>query len=335
MNQQDFLNQILSEGSQPTAMEDYIRVHELASALSDRLEIEGLEIEAHKKQKKQADEVTEGFGTDCVVFSLSAHPLEGPLYWIMNIHELEAFCSWSLTKNYSAEYFHNKELFKGYYSFIFLQAISSLKTLPFFSKLQIQILDTETIENACQCIDIQFASQNSRCSGRLAISESAYNSFKKTVAQTTDFSKHTTPISLHVIAGKVNLSHEEKNSLSVGDFLILDSIQYDPKTHQGTMDLYFDRHPIFRVMLKQSKIRLLDFYHQAEPLKDHAHEIYAEMAKISLPAHKLYSLKPEDSLDITINPSQQLSLVEKNKVFAHAELLQVGEVVGVRILEIF
>lgn len=334
MTQHEFLNQILSESSSPPPLKDFISLDAISQALQDRLEISNLKIETHQKYKRSPEEVLESFGSDPVVFCLSSLSVKGLFYWIMHPSEMQTFSSWTFTKDDSAEKFHDTKLLEGYFTYLFLQTMSVLKTLTPFSKLQFQMIDTKEITEDCQCIDLQFFSHQNQCQGRLAISQTAFEAFKKELFLFKDYAKSSASIPLKVIAGTVLLTHEQKNQIQPGDFIVLDSVQYDPKTHQGTMDIYFETHPIFKVLLKQKKLKLLEFHSHKKPENKSSHEIQAVIAKMTLPAHKLYSLKPEDSLEIILNPHQILSLVEKNKTFAHAELLHIGEVIGVRVLEI-
>lgn len=334
MQQKEFLNQILSEGTSPPPLKDFISLTSVAQALQDRLDITDLIIETHKKHRKGADEVTESFGSKPVIIHCKSLSFEGSFYWIMNPSEMKTLCLWTLTKDYSAEWLHDHSFMQGYFTYLFLQAMSVLKTLSFFSNLQLQVVDTQAIEEDCHCIDMQFFSGHNQCQGRLAITETAYNALKKSISQFKDYSKSSSMIPLKVVAGTVSLTHEQKNEIQSGDFIILDSVHYDPKTHQGNVDLYFEKHPLFKVLLKQKKLKLLSFHSQKESNQEAPHEIFAELASLSIAAHKLYTLQPEDSLEITVDPSQRLSLVEKNKIFAHAELLHIGEVVGVRVLEL-
>lgn len=62
--------------------------------------------------------------------------------------------------------------------------------------------------------------------------------------------------------------------------------------------------------------------------------ITVEVARIQMPLLKLMELQPGNLLDLNVHPENGVDLIVNGKRFAKAELLLIGEVLGVRILDI-
>lgn len=67
--------------------------------------------------------------------------------------------------------------------------------------------------------------------------------------------------------------------------------------------------------------------------KDIPITITVEMGRIQMPLQKVAELKPGNVLDLSIPPSLGVNLTVGGKRIAKGELIQMGEVIGVKILK--
>ena len=63
-------------------------------------------------------------------------------------------------------------------------------------------------------------------------------------------------------------------------------------------------------------------------------ELHVEVGTILMDLKKVLQLKPGNLLELGIKPEQGVNLMVHGKPFAKGELLQVGDVLGVRIIKL-
>lgn len=177
---------------------------------------------------------------------------------------------------------------------------------------------------------------------------------------------------LYLEIGNTNLRLEEWEKVAPGDFIILDRCTFDPQSGKGSGTLALGTTPLFQVRVKDEGIKIADYaFFQEEILnnesesippieENHLQDDFAE----ELPEAPLWSpteesnISQEPSLTLTIEIGRMLMSVDKilhlkpgshiehlarsqlgvdvtinGKKVAAGELIKLGEVLGVRILE--
>jgi flagellar motor switch protein FliN/FliY len=179
------------------------------------------------------------------------------------------------------------------------------------------------------------------------------------------------PVSL--VVGQVALNYATLQTIQPGDFVALDHAGYDPKSHQGTVVMKLGSQPLFQALLKHNKIKLLDadvhteekiFMENLPPEKEletsSSHEtekdaakvvqaaeeessvnlkefplmVTVEIARFSMTLETLMKLEPGNFLELPVHPSQGVNLHVNGKKVGRAELVHLGEALGIRILEL-
>lgn len=179
------------------------------------------------------------------------------------------------------------------------------------------------------------------------------------------------PMSL--VVGDISMSYTQLNTVNPGDFIPLDYASYDPKSHHGTVSMCLSGEHLFQVLLKQNKLKLLDKHiHNKEQipmenlppeealdtpeqthvddvdstpantkesaegvnLKELPLNVTVEVARFSMSLDKLLKLEPGNTLELPVHPDQGVDLLVNGKKIGRAELVHLGEVLGVRVLEI-
>jgi len=182
------------------------------------------------------------------------------------------------------------------------------------------------------------------------------------------------PLTLRLEAGSTVLSLAEWEEAQEGDILVLDRCSYDPEIHKGSFSLLLHDIPLFHLRAKDQALKILDytFYHEEDmdeeiqdkedkeelpeeeateehlweaPTKEDSVEealsskeipltISVEVAKFTLPLRQLLELKPGNTLELSVHPEQGVKLTISGKLLAHGELVKMGDLLGVKILQV-
>lgn len=257
---------------------------------------------------------------------------------------------------------------EGFYRYLLLDLLDALQKTEPLKDLTLHVNDEEAEEETSSfCIDIEIALDRKSCWGRLAIPAGFRESWVRHFAKfPRDYipseTARQTVLTLGIKVGSVILKQKEWNSLQKGDFLILDKESYHPKKETGVATLMLGPTPLFNVRIKQNKIELLDFafiyedpmeqkgptnppkpasHGAAEPAEEESVSIKemplfvsVELARLKVTLEQLMQLSPGNMLELPIHPSQGVSLTVNGQAIGRAELVYLGETLGLRILEI-
>jgi flagellar motor switch protein FliN/FliY len=171
-------------------------------------------------------------------------------------------------------------------------------------------------------------------------------------------------LDLGVKVGSCLLSQKEWKKAKAGDVLLLDHGSYDPRQKQGVAYFVLGPTPLFQVKIKHNKIQLLDYaliYEEQmekkmapEPsddsfsgpaeslvlsegetvaLKEMPVYVTVELARFRVTLEKLMHMAPGNLIELPIRPDQAVHLTVNGQIIGRAELVHLGEVLGIRILE--
>lgn len=321
----------------------------ISNSLKDRLNLQDLTIEVEKTCWLVNEEIEQLANSSMSQLSFSTLPLEASFHWLMDLNEVSKITTWAMTKDASTKAFSSEILQEGYYHYLMLEAMDVCDKNKILEGFSLKILsDTKEFESPSLCVDIKIIYQERSAFAKLVFPKEIVlawknNFFKKPDLLTSKLADKA-DFFLSINVGNVHLNYTTFDSISVGDFVILDHSYYDPKTHQGSVLLTFNQHPLYQVKVKHGKLKILDYAELQEanmdnaekptPVKDVPLSIQIEMGKIKMSLEKLMSLQPGEVIETTINPQENVSLILNNKIVAKGELIKVGDVIGVRILEI-
>lgn len=177
-------------------------------------------------------------------------------------------------------------------------------------------------------------------------------------------------LDLSLSVGETKLSQKSWLNISEGDFLLLDFCSYYPNLKKGTFQLEFNHTPLFQVKSKEESIKILDYAHYFEENKmsdENFEESFSEggeeasmesvsleeppqeqmlspkkvpisltveVAKMRINLDTLLKLKPGNVLELGVQPEKGVNLVANGKCVGKGELVQVGDVIGVKITKL-
>jgi len=177
-------------------------------------------------------------------------------------------------------------------------------------------------------------------------------------------------LDLSLSAGETKLSLESWKKVTEGDFILLDYCSYYPNLKKGTFQLQFESTPLFQVKPKEESIKVLDYAHYfeenkmsdenlEEPFEEAMEEAPAEsisveevpeekmlspkkvpisltveVARLRMNLDTLLKLKPGSILELGVQPEKGVNLVANGRCVGRGDLIQVGDVIGVKITKL-
>ncbi|MBI5346228.1 MAG: type III secretion system cytoplasmic ring protein SctQ [Chlamydiae bacterium] len=341
----------------------------LSNHFAKKLELKNLKISPAEPIWRSLEDLTTGLSENVSCLGLIASGLEGELYWLMAEEDIAELANLSLLKK-EEKTFLSAGLTEGFYRFLCLKGMNFLSEFKAFEGVSFKMLDApKPLEEPALCLDIKIEVDKHHLFARIALTNKFRTSWEKYFADNplarAQELKETLELPITIEAGKTTLSYDSFKQIKIGDFVILDKIYYNPKKGQNDLLLSLANNPLFYAKVKQNKIKLTNFafyYEEDETMpnineesKELAEEevrvegmqespigaisempivITVEIAKIKITLEKLMSLQPGNLLDLNVNPQKELTLTVNGKSIGKAELLNLGETLGVRITEL-
>lgn len=323
----------------------------LSSLLSSRF---GLSCHIHPREQmwRQGAQIHQGIGSSLSTLPFSITPI-GSVYWLMSEEDRSKLLAALLHAKSRPSF---SEIFQeGLYPFVALEILDALSTLSPFSQLTLQMEGEPLSDPKAFCIDLEMTLNGKSVWGRLIVPETFRSKWVQHFAHLpTEFSPlaKSTPLTLSLKTGSVILDQTEWEQANPGDFIALDQ-GYDPHKHTGPCLLMLQATPLFNVKIKSGKVELIDyaFYYEETmtkqgPMPPVAPEgeltalkqapiyITVEIGRLQMTLEQLMKISPGNTLDLPIHPEQGVLLTVNGQPIGRAELLHLGEQLGLRILEI-
>jgi flagellar motor switch protein FliN/FliY len=336
--------------------------HHFSALVAARISVPHLSIHAREQTWREPGDMKKGLGKDAIVYPIVASPI-GTVYWIMSQEDMIKFTSWLLKPQGKARALTSEILQEGFYRYLTLEVLDAIQGMQPLQHFSLHLSEEErSAEGRTFCIDLEIELERKVCWGRLAIPEEFRTAwvlyFEKLPSEyiPTELSRQL-EIELGVKTGSVRLDQSEWKSLKEGDFVLLDRGSYDAQTGAGIALLTLGGTPLFNVKIHNNQLQLVDyaFYYEdnmEQKNGEHAHKeqqpaegevvaikelplfVTVELARLKMSLDKLMHLNPGNTLELPIHPDQSVSLTVNGQKVGRAELVYLGENLGLRILEI-
>jgi flagellar motor switch protein FliN/FliY len=317
-----------------------------SNAISERLGI-SVTISPAAQKMRSADEIEEGLGDNPLVLPLKAGPFDGSAYWICPKASVT-----KLTKPLTGA-----DLAEGYYRYLLLQVLDTLSSLPPFQTVSFVLSESTPLpQTDAYCIDIEITYNDQAIWGRLAIDPDLKKSWALHYSSSPEYflPLHSgAELIVGVKVGGIKLTQPEWEGLEGGDFIPLGRSGYNPRKHEGAAYLMLRETPLFEIKIKNNKIELIDYPHTYEEMmednipheslqlppaeeqavKDLPVYLTVELARYRITLEKLMQLSPGNQLELPIHPDQAVQLTVNGQLVGHAELVHLGDTLGIRILD--
>jgi flagellar motor switch protein FliN/FliY len=320
-----------------------------SSKLATRFGFAQMKIEPKEEIWREFSAIKKGLKVDTQILSINIAPL-GNVYWLMSHEDLIKWTTYLMKPSQKPRAPFSEIFQEGFYRFTAFQILDALQELKPFSELSLQINEEEFLEpNKAFCIDIEIDLDTKSCWGRLVIPEEMRSKWIQHFShlQRDYFPKEIakqTYLDLSLKTGSVVLSREEWAEIQIGDFVLLDQGSYDAHKGTGVSLMMLGKTAVFNAKIKQGRVELIDyaFYYEDNmekteemaSLKEMPLHVTVEIARLKMTLDKLMHLSPGNTLELPVHPDQGVSLTVNGQVVGRAELVYLGEQLGIRILEI-
>ncbi len=317
---------------------------------------DGKEVHITRKpiQWKTREELHRSMGDDASSTFLLLSPLDGDALWIMPKADIHKLTSSALFKNGETKGFLSAILEEGYFRYLVLDALSLLSKMELFSPFSLKISETtEPNDNAYLCQDLHLKIDSQGFMGRVAISSSLQKSWQQHFLQECprfpEKIASSLELTLSLQTKPLSLLPSLWKKISLGDFLLLDSLDYDPKKGKTSLLVALGTLPLFQATVQKDSVELINHasFHEETSMEDNNHSsnetevalsniplhIVVEIGRIPITLQKLTELQSGNFLQI---PSfdNKVSLLVGGKKLGAGELVYIGDALGVRITEI-
>lgn len=332
-----------------------------ASLIASRFGIPHLAMRTKEQKWRTGFEIKKDLGTDLLFLPIALTPL-GTVFWIMSREDMIKLTSLVMKPGHKTHAMTSEILQEGFYRYLALEALHACGEIEPFQNITLQLCEEECPLDKSFCIDVQIELENKSCWGRLVISQEFRTNWIQHFSDRTseyfpaEIAKET-QLAIGVKTGSVLLSQEEWSEIRPGDFVALDQGSYDAENGTGIAMLMLGSTPIFNAKIRHNQIELVDyaFYYednmenkQGNPTRKEKHpeegEVVAlkelslyvtvEIAKLKITLDELMHLNPGNTLELPVHPDQGVSLTVNGQKVGRAELVHLGEQLGLRILEI-
>lgn len=313
-----------------------------------------VDMRPHHQGWQNGSDIKKQLGSEVHVLPIFIAPV-GKVYWMMSKKD-RAKLTGSLVKPGYKSRSPLSEIFQeGFYRFILLEVLDQLSQVPPFNEFTLQISSEEEEYDKAFCIDVEIAIEEKICWGRLVLPKEFRSKWVEHFANTQSeyFPRalaRQTFLNLSLKIGGFSLKPEEWETVEVGDFILLDHGSYDPRKGSGSCFLMLNATPIFNTKIRHEQIELIDYaFYYEDPMKEEEKTpgegetisiketplyITVEIARLKMTLDQLMHLTPGNTLELPIHPDQGVRLSVNGGQVARAELVHLGEQLGVRILEI-
>ncbi|MBN2478906.1 MAG: type III secretion system cytoplasmic ring protein SctQ [Parachlamydiales bacterium] len=349
---------------------DYKKFEEL---LKERFEIKDLlKIEITSTKWLTKETLLENLSDNVNYLAFTFSPLESNAYLLIAEEDIKKLTN-LLTSKKNTLKLSSSILQESYFRYISLQVLDALVEMNFFQDLSPKIVEeTSKIEEDSLCLDIKIKINETTIICKIAIPNKFRKSWEEYFSSNPPLKAFELSKSIELVMsaeiGSVSLNYQTLKKIEAGDFIILDTINYDPKTNKGTAILKLDNTKFFLAKIKQNKLKILDYASYEEvgskmtnkeekneeialpkeenvevesanemptqALQDMPVQIVIEAARFKITLDKLMNMQPGNLIDLKVHPEAGVDLVVNGEKIARGEIVQIGDSLGVRILQI-
>lgn len=339
----------------------------LSDEIKKKFSLKKVIIEPKDTKWLTKDQIKTGLSDNVNYVSFTLSPLEGSVFLLMDLEDISKLTNEMLPhKNHIK--FSTTMLQESYFRFLSLQTLNILTEMNLFQDLSAKMVEsTDPLKEDALCIDFKIVINDISCYARLAINSKFRKAWEEHFINNPPLKALELSKGLDLLMtaelGYVTLKYLDLKKVKKGDFIILDSISYDLKNNKGEVTLKLGDTPLLLAKIKQNKLKIIDFAtYNKEPImeekkiskeeneekievsldKEFPNEalekmpitVIVEAARFKINLEKLMNLQPGNLIDLSIHPETFVNLCVNGQKIATAELVNLGETLGVRILEI-
>jgi flagellar motor switch protein FliN/FliY len=349
-----------------TQTKEMFDLQTFAEELATRFHIDSLKISIGMIQWISSGDIEKGLGTSVVSTSITLSPITPCVLWLINSRDITKLCSFLLPAKPKKVSFSSDLLEESFYQYALLECLDALENQELFKNFSLKIDGAELTDVAGYLsVNIKLMHKRKTVWGRIVLSPEFLSSWRNHIANTnalTPTLAKSYSLVLGIDMASTVLSVEEMNKLSKGDFVLLDHVFYHPMTKQGFAYLTLQGQPLLSIKIENGRYqihgapslisnpsRLDNHFPQQGHNMEHSEEsspkeeaisihkapvtIAINLARITMTLEKLTQLEPGNFLELPEN-NQTVSLSMNGENIGSAELIYLGDALGIRILSL-
>ncbi|MCP5492505.1 MAG: type III secretion system cytoplasmic ring protein SctQ [Chlamydiales bacterium] len=325
------------------------------------------QIKTGASQWMESDKLLSGLGADPRIISLELSPLTEPVFIACPRTDIAKLIA-ALTKE-SGPGLDDPEISTAYFEYMLVKLLSEIADIKPLEDLTPQLADHAFKPTRSYTCDFSLVLGAKTHWMRLICPDSFHSAFRAHfLNHPLDLSNHPeTVVPLAFEVGSTTLSAAKWQEVQVGDFVILDHCSYYINDHKGSMLLSCGSKPLFQLRSKEGEVKILDYAYTFEEttmdedeefIEDRVDEeeesppathtehqdlisadnvplqITVEVCRMHMPLAKVLTLKPGNTLELSQRPEEGITLCVSGKAIAKGQLIQVGDVLGVKITDV-
>lgn len=235
----------------------------LVDELSRLFQLDHLDLKYKELNLLQGEGLFAGMGDSLIARHVKIMPLEGSACLVMPKEFISEIIK-EMMKS-SPQDVYDEDFQDAFLQFLCVEILHAIGLSDFDTGLSYQLLaDKELPIEPSLCLDIDIVLSKKSLPIRLMISTELNAAWKERYSE-----KHLDlllqsplaskiPITVHLEAGKVELTQEELNALKIGDFIILDRCSMDVEEKKGRVMLTVNHCPFMRGKYREGKLKILE-----------------------------------------------------------------------------
>jgi len=334
-----------------------LELEKLGSLLAKALHLEDFSLNIKTQQWIKKEDLLKK--SKRTLHAISIAPIPVPLYWSISKADLTKLTSFILIQKLKKKAFASPLLLEGYYRFLLLEALHAAQNLSPIQQMTLSLEETEDLpEEDALSLEVEMSCEDHTIWGQLIIPKTFQHNWVQHFSAFPSQSmarKQRIPLEISMEIGAVILSQKEWSKLKPGDFLLPDSL-----LEAGNALLCLGDFPLFHVHTQGTKTELKEYAFTIEDTMDKSENtpvsslgerldlaeqetkaiqdvplyVHIELARLKITLDQLLNLSPGNFLELPMHAPQAVSLAVNGQKIGSAELVQLGETLGLKILEI-
>lgn len=248
-----------------------------AIQLGKELELPDLSLTLQATEWREPEAFLEGMGRSPLHLTLDMLP-SAHFHFILPMDDLAHLISATLAHETLTKSFTDKSLSEGYFLYLATEALQALADIKAYPDISLRLAPKGHLpKETALCVDVGIQVKEKPLTGRLIFSSAFLHTFRrhfhtKPRPPLSRETRQKIELSLNVQLGITHLTLGELQKAAVGDVIVLDRCQIDPKTGQGPIKIFLQQTPLFEAQISQGDLTIVDYsnYHEEGTMaKDH------------------------------------------------------------------
>lgn len=326
--------------------------------VKEMFRLEEVNLAIHAKGALSAADAVQDFGTRVLVQPCFAKPFEaGDFFFVTSEEDLQQLMVLVFDDPSLASYFYEKDKLLGFYYYFLAEICKVVRGLSWLSGLAAKVsgdllFSARGLPSTVHFVEIACSLDGKTIRFGLLFPEETYLSCQKYLeSQKQGFDISTvdpmTPLTLSVDVGYCRLSQNEISQVVPGGFILLDSCLFDPDSGDSGAILSVGDKQFFGGRFLQpgsGEFKITSFPNLQPDSSSFGNpfspppvagvKLVAEVAQYALTVEEFYKLTHGSVLDFYgMHPSRGVDLMLDGHKFGRGEIISLGDVLGIRVLE--